>query len=130
MKLLLTHVPLARRQYYGARALARLQELLEVALHDGEAPLDAKGVIEAARDADFMIADRATAVPAEVFSSLPRLKVVMRSAIDIRNIDVAAASQAGVLVTHAEDVAARAGRRLAMRDGSLADPSSEFGPST
>ena len=26
----------------------------------------------------------------------------MRSAIDIRNIDVAAASQAGVLVTHAE----------------------------
>jgi putative ABC transport system ATP-binding protein len=34
-----------------------------------------------------------------------------------------------VLVTHAEDVAARAGRRLAMRDGSLADPLSEFGPS-
>ena len=51
---------------------------------------------------DFIIADRSTPVPAEVFASLPGLKVVMRSAIDIRNIDVAAASQAGVLVTHAE----------------------------
>ena len=43
MKLLLTHVPQARRQYYGARALARLQELVEVSLHEGEAPLDPQG---------------------------------------------------------------------------------------
>lgn len=102
MKLLLTHVPQARHQYYGARALARLQELLEVTLHEGEAPLDAAGVIAMARGVDFIIADRSTAVPAEVIAGLPGLKVVMRSAIDIRNIDVAAASHAGVLVTHAE----------------------------
>jgi len=102
MKLLLTHVPLARQQYYGARALARLRELVEVTLHHGDVPLDPQGVIAAARDVDFIIADRATAVPAAIFESLPRLKVVMRSAIDIRNIDVAAASKAGVLVTHAE----------------------------
>jgi D-3-phosphoglycerate dehydrogenase len=102
MKLLLTHVPLARRQYYGAPALARLQELVEVTLHEGDAALDPQGVIAAARDADFIIADRATPVPAAIFESLPTLKVVMRSAIDIRNIDVAAASKAGVLVTHAE----------------------------
>jgi D-3-phosphoglycerate dehydrogenase len=102
MRLLLTHVPLARRQYYGARALARLQELVEVVLHEGDAPLDPQGVIGMARGVDFIIADRATAVPAEIFAGLPGLKVVMRSAIDIRNIDVAAASQAGVLVTHAE----------------------------
>ena len=102
MKLLLTHVPQARRQYYGARALTRLQELVEVTLHEGEAPLDPPGVIAMARGVDFIIADRATPVPAEVFASLPGLKVVMRSAIDIRNIDVAAASTAGVLVTHAE----------------------------
>jgi len=102
LKLLLTHVPLARRQYYGARALARLQELLEVTLHEGDAPLDPKGVIAAARDVDLIIADRSTAVPGEIFASLPGLRVVMRSAVDIRNIDVAAASAAGVLVTHAE----------------------------
>jgi len=102
MKLLLTHVPQARRQYYGARALARLRELVDVTLHEGEAPLDAAGVIAMARGVDYIIADRATPVPAAVFEGLPGLKVVMRSAIDIRNIDVAAASKAGVLVTHAE----------------------------
>src|SRR5262245_17769244 len=102
MKLLLTHVPQARRQYYGAQALARLQELVEVTLHEGEAPLDAAGLIAMARGVDFIIADRATPVPGEVFVGLPGLRVVMRSAIDIRNIDLAAASKAGVLVTHAE----------------------------
>jgi D-3-phosphoglycerate dehydrogenase len=101
-KLLLTHAPLARRQYYGARALARLQELVEVVLHEGDAPLDAHGVISMARGVDFIVADRATPIPALVFESLPGLRAVMRSAIDIRNIDVVAATKAGVLVTHAE----------------------------
>lgn len=102
MKLLLTHVPLARRTYYGARALARLQELVAVTLHQGDAPLDPAGLVAAARDVDFIIADRATPLPGEIFAALPGLKVAMRSAVDIRNIDVAAASAAGVLVTHAE----------------------------
>lgn len=102
MKLLLTHVPQARRQYYGARALARLQELVEVVLHEGDAPLDAAGLIGMGRGVDFIIADRSTAVPGEVFENLLGLRVVMRSAIDIRNVDVAAASKAGVLVTRAE----------------------------
>ena len=75
MRLLLIHVPLARRQYYGARALARLQELVEVTLHESEAPLDPKGLIAAAGGVDFVIADRATAVPAVVFAGLPRLRV-------------------------------------------------------
>ncbi|MGQ0582295.1 MAG: hydroxyacid dehydrogenase [Reyranella sp.] len=102
MKLLLTHVPLSRKSYYGARALARLHELVEVTLHEGDVPLDPVGVIAAARDVDFIIADRSTPVPGEIFAALPKLRVVMRSAVDIRNIDVAAASAAGVLVTHAE----------------------------
>ena len=102
MKLLLTHVPQARAQYYGTRALAQLQALVDVVFHEGAAPLDPRGVIAAAKDVDFIIADRSTPVPAEIFAGLPKLKVVMRSAVDIRNIDVAAASKAGVLVTHAE----------------------------
>ena len=102
MKLLLTHVPLARRQYYGARAVERLSALVDLQTHEGDAPLDAPGLIAAARDVDLIIADRSTPVPAEIFAGLPGLKAVMRSAIDIRNIDVGAASKAGVLVTHAE----------------------------
>ena len=102
MRLLLTHVPQARQQYYGARALGRLQELVEVVLHEGATPLTPQGVIEAARDVELIIADRSTAAPAEIFAGLPKLRVVMRSAIDVRNVDVEAASQAGVLVTRAE----------------------------
>ncbi len=101
MKLLLTHVPQARRQYYGARAVERLEQLVEIVQHEGDAPLGAEGVIAMARGADFIIADRATAIPAAVFDELPGLRVVMRSAVDIRNIDVAAATRAGVLVTQA-----------------------------
>jgi D-3-phosphoglycerate dehydrogenase len=79
VRLLLTHVPLARRQYYGARALARLHELVEVVLHEGEAPLDPKGVIALAHDVDFIIADRATPVPAGIFAGLLGLRVTRRS---------------------------------------------------
>jgi len=59
VRLLLTHVPQARRQYYGARALARLQELVEVSLHDVEEPLGPDRLMAAARHVDLIIADRA-----------------------------------------------------------------------
>jgi D-3-phosphoglycerate dehydrogenase len=76
MRLLLTHVPQARQQYYGTQALAQLQKLVKVVLHEGAAPLDPAGLIAAAHDVDYIIG--------------------------VRNIDQAAASKAGVLVTHAE----------------------------
>ena len=71
MRLLLSHVPRARAQYYGARALARLHELVEVVLHEGEAPLDPAGLIAAAREVDLIIADRATPVPAKSSPACP-----------------------------------------------------------
>ena len=37
----------------------------------------------------------------EIFPQLPKLRAMVRCAVDIRNIDVAAASRAGVLVTRA-----------------------------
>jgi D-3-phosphoglycerate dehydrogenase len=100
-KVLLTHTPQARGQYYGERSLNGLQALAQVILHeDGEA-LDAAGLIEAARDVDIIVADRLTEGPAEIFPRLPKLRAFVRCAVDIRNIDVAAASAAGVLVTRA-----------------------------
>ncbi|MEW6640682.1 MAG: NAD(P)-dependent oxidoreductase [Pseudomonadota bacterium] len=101
MKLLLTHTPQARRQYYGERALAALRGLAEVRLHEAEQPLDPAGLMAAAEGADLIVADRATAVPAASLQRLPVLQAVLRVAVDIRNIDVAAASAAGVLVTRA-----------------------------
>jgi D-3-phosphoglycerate dehydrogenase len=101
LKVLLTHPPEFRRQYYGERSLHGLQALAEVALHRDETPLDADGLVAAARDVDIIVADRMTEGRGEIFPKLPRLRAFVRCAVDIRNIDVAAASAAGVLVTRA-----------------------------
>jgi len=98
---LLTHTPRARRQYYGERSLNGLQAMTQVILHEGNDALDAAGLIEAARDVDIIVADRLTEAPAEIFSWLAKLRAIVRCAVDIRNIDVDAASAAGVLVTRA-----------------------------
>src|SRR5437762_10732429 len=100
-KVLLTHTPQARRQYYGERSLNGLQALAQVILHEAGEALDAAGLIEAARDADIIVADRLTEGSGKIFASLPKLRAFVRCAVDIRNIDVEAASAAGVLVTRA-----------------------------
>lgn len=100
-RILLTHSPDARALYYGPRALAALRALGEVVLHEGDTPLSGDTLIEAAHDCDLIISYRQSPGEARIFASLPRLVAFLRCAIDIRNIDVAAASQAGVLVTQA-----------------------------
>jgi Phosphoglycerate dehydrogenase and related dehydrogenases len=101
LKILLTHTPQARAQYYGERSLKGLQDIASVELHEASDALDAAGLIEAARDVDIIVADRLTAGPGEIFPALPGLRAFVRCAVDIRNVDVEAASAAGVLVTRA-----------------------------
>jgi len=101
LKVLLTHTPQSRVQYYGARSVAGLQALVQVKLHESNDALDAAGLIRAAADVDIIVADRLTAGPGEIFPALPNLRAFVRCAVDIRNIDVDAASAAGVLVTRA-----------------------------
>jgi D-3-phosphoglycerate dehydrogenase len=102
MKVLLTHAPHARRQYYGERALAALREIAEVRLNERDEALGPAALIAAAMDVDAIIADRLTTGSAEVFRALASLKAFLRVAVDIRNVDVGAASAAGVLVTRAQ----------------------------
>jgi D-3-phosphoglycerate dehydrogenase len=101
VKVLLTHTPEFRRQYYGERSLKGLQALAEVRLHEADAPLDASRLVEAARDVEIIVADRMTEGRGEIFPHLPKLRAFVRCAVDIRNIDVEAASAVGVLVTRA-----------------------------
>jgi D-3-phosphoglycerate dehydrogenase / 2-oxoglutarate reductase len=101
MKVLLTHTPQSRRQYYGERSLHDLQAVAQIVLHEADDALDAAGLIAAARDVDLIVADRLTEGPSEIFRRLPKLRAFVRCAVDIRNIDVEAASAAGVLVTRA-----------------------------
>lgn len=101
-RIFLTHTPDMLRNYYGERAVAALQELGEVRFNPGEAVLDAGALVAAARGCDIIVSDRQTAGPADFFEQAPPdLVAFLRCAIDIRNIDVAAASRAGVLVTQA-----------------------------
>ena len=101
VRILLTHSPEALALYYGERALKGLHELGEVRLHEGREPLQGEQLIRAAENCDMIISYRQSPAPAEIFERLPKLVAFLRCAIDIRNIDVAAASKAGVLVTQA-----------------------------
>jgi D-3-phosphoglycerate dehydrogenase len=101
LKSLLTHSPEAMALYYGDRALAGLRKLGEVVLNEESSSLEGEGLISAGRDCDLIVSYRQSPGPAAVFERLPKLIAFVRCAIDIRNIDVAAASRAGVLVTQA-----------------------------
>jgi len=101
LKILLTHSPEAMKLYYGERALAGLRAVGEVILNSKSSSLEGDALIEAAKDCELIVSYRQSPGPAKVFESLPKLKAFLRCAIDIRNVDVAAASRAGVLVTQA-----------------------------
>src|SRR5690242_9088100 len=90
-----------RRDYFGEHSLSGLRAVADVKLHEGDTALDAAALVDAARDVDIIVADRMTQGPGEIFPRLPKLRAFVRCAVDIRNIDVPAASAAGVLVTRA-----------------------------
>jgi D-3-phosphoglycerate dehydrogenase len=101
--LLLTHTPDMLANYYGPRALARLRALCDVRLNETGRVLDnAAALAEAAKGCAIIVSDRQTPGPAEFFAQAPgELAAFLRVAVDIRNIDVPAASARGILVTHA-----------------------------
>jgi D-3-phosphoglycerate dehydrogenase len=101
MRIFLTHVPDMLENYYGPRALAEMRKLGEVRLNTSGKVLDAKALAEAARGCEIIVSDRQTPGPAEFFPLAPDCCAFLRVAVDIRNIDVEAASREGVLVTRA-----------------------------
>ena len=101
VRILLTHTPEMFRNYYGERALARLRELGEVRQHSGEHALSGEALVAAAQGCEIVVSDFKTPADAPVFEKSPQLVAFLRCAVDIRTIDVAAASRAGVLVTRA-----------------------------
>ena len=100
-RILLTHSPEALANYYGERALAGLRSLGEVKMNSQPSSSEGEELIAAAADCDLIVSYRQSPGPAAVFERLPKLSAFLRCAIDIRNVDVEAASRAGVLVTQA-----------------------------
>src|SRR5215470_684338 len=101
MRIFLTHVRDMLENYYGPRALAEMRKLGEVRLNESGHVLDAKALAEAAKGCEIIVSDRQTPGPAEFFPLAPDCCAFLRVAVDIRNIDVDAASQQGILVTRA-----------------------------
>lgn len=102
MSILLTHSEAAAANYYGAEALARLEGLGRVRRNPHpDRPLTTMELIAVAEGARVIVSDRQTPGEAALFASLSGLEAFVRCAVDIRNVDVAAASGAGVLVTQA-----------------------------
>jgi D-3-phosphoglycerate dehydrogenase len=100
-RILITHSPETLANYYGERALAGLRKLGEVVMNPVERPLEGEALVRAAAGCDLIVSYRQSPGPAALFERLPKLVAFLRCAIDIRNVDVAAASRAGVLVTQA-----------------------------
>ncbi|MFL9900298.1 hydroxyacid dehydrogenase [Paraburkholderia fungorum] len=88
-------------RYFGDKALAGLRALAEVKLNTERRELSTDELASAARRCDIIIAYRQTPAPRSLFSALPELAALVRCAVDIRTIDVGAASEHGVLVTQA-----------------------------
>jgi D-3-phosphoglycerate dehydrogenase len=100
-RIFLTHPPEARANYYGERAVARLQALGEVRLNPAGRELSTRELIEAARGCEVIVSYRQTPGEPELFRASPDLVAFSRCAIDIRNVNVPAASAEGILVTQA-----------------------------
>ena len=100
-RILLTHTPDMRANYYGLRALGGLQALADVIMHEGASPLTAAEIIRLAKGCQLIVSDRNTPGHSEIFPTIPDTIAFLRCAVDIRTIDLAAASEAGVLITQA-----------------------------
>ena len=97
----LAHTDEMFRNYYGEEALAGLARVADVRRNTTGRHLSGRDLAEAAQGCAVIVSDRMTPGAAETFAHAPDLVAFLRCAVDIRTIDVPAASQAGVLVTRA-----------------------------
>jgi D-3-phosphoglycerate dehydrogenase / 2-oxoglutarate reductase len=78
--------------------IAQLQTGFEIRYTDGA---DRSQLLTALADADAVIVRSATKMDAEAFEHAPRLRVVARAGVGLDNVDVEAATKAGVMVVNA-----------------------------
>jgi D-3-phosphoglycerate dehydrogenase len=97
----ITHGPSALANYYGARALAALEAVADVRRNPSENAWTAETLAAAAQGCEIIVSDRRAEAGADLFARLPALVAFCRCAVDIRNVDTAAASAHGILVTQA-----------------------------
>jgi glyoxylate/hydroxypyruvate/2-ketogluconate reductase len=84
--------------------ISRLEQHFEVESNQADHIFNGAELLEKLRDKDGVIATASEPISAELLSACPRLKAVCNQAVGYNNIDVAAATKAGVMVTNTPDV--------------------------
>ena len=87
--------------YFGAKAAQALHAIADVRFNPHARDLAGDQLIAALQGCEALIAYRQTPGDARLFAQCPSLVAFLRCAVDIRTVDVAAASAHGVLVTQA-----------------------------
>jgi D-3-phosphoglycerate dehydrogenase len=100
-KIFLTHPPGRSRTTTATGPSRELKALGRLRLNTAGRELSTAELMEAARGCEVIVSYRQTPGTAELFRACPDLVAFSRCAIDIRNVDVAAASAEGILVTQA-----------------------------
>lgn len=101
IRVFLSHEPKALTNFYGDRAIRELKTFAEVLINDTGRILTTDMLVEGVKSCEVVILDRNTPADATFFANCPKIVSVHRCAVDIRTIDVVAASNVGVLVTNA-----------------------------
>ena len=101
IRVFLSHEPEALEIFFGRRAIGELAVFAEIRFNDSGKVLTTEMMLAGSRGCDAVILDRNTPADAAFFAACPDIASVHRCAVDIRTVDVTAASRAGVLVTNA-----------------------------
>ena len=100
-RVFLTHSSEDLDAYYG-RARPELEAIAEVVVNPTGRNLTTDELIEEARDCDVIVSHRSTPGDRALFERSGSLLAFLRCAVDISDVDVEAASEAGVLVARAD----------------------------
>lgn len=94
-------------------ALMRLRAAAEVSVWDTEMPPPASALRSALADADAVLSMVTDKIDARMIASAPRLRIISNLAVGVDNIDLEAATRAGIAVGHTPGVLTEATADLA-----------------
>jgi D-3-phosphoglycerate dehydrogenase len=86
---------------FGQTALAQLQKIARVRCNPTQDDLEGEALLQLIQGCAVVIAYRQTPFDRQVLAAMQKVVAVVRCAVDIRTIDVDAASAQGILVTQA-----------------------------
>lgn len=105
---LVSHRASARPLWFGEQNVSVLAQKVDVVLNEGDRVLFGNELVQRADGCSIILLDRETEVTAAIMDELPGLVAIVRAGVDTRRIDVAAASERGILVSRVQPAYAEA----------------------